>query len=114
MLTAPPSTWQELGITPALPEIYRMSTGTAIKVLCRVDRPFWTSANLEPESLSDQPVGMTRQGGEPATPASKGPACLVFAGGKAAQAWLDCTPLQRQRLGHQRIGPALSRLFQPQ
>jgi len=82
VLTAPPSTWQELGITPALPESYRMSTGSAIKVLCRVDRPFWTSANLEPESLSDQPVGMTWQGGEPATPAPKGPACLtVFAGG---------------------------------
>jgi len=115
VLTAPPSTWQELGITPALPESYRMSTGSAIKVLCRVDRPFWTSANLEPESLSDQPVGMTWQGGEPATPAPKGPACLtVFAGGEGRPGLVGPQPPGAQRFGQQRPGPALPRLFQPQ
>ena len=101
VLTAPPSTWHELGITPALPESYRMSTGSAIKVLCRVDRPFCISANLEPESLSDQSVGMTWQGVEPATPVPKGPACLtVFAGGKAAQAWAERNPPARKDLAN--------------
>lgn len=104
VLTAPPSTWDQLGITPALPADYRMSTGTAIKVLNRVDHPFWTADKLEPDSLTDQAVGMTWRGGEPATTSVKDPACLtVFAGGQAAQAWLDRTPTQRRELADQEL-----------
>ncbi|MEB3155842.1 MAG: FAD-dependent oxidoreductase, partial [Cyanobacteriota bacterium] len=39
VLTAPPSTWDDLRVTPALPAGHRVSTGTAIKVLNRVDQP---------------------------------------------------------------------------
>ncbi|MEB3333512.1 MAG: FAD-dependent oxidoreductase [Cyanobacteriota bacterium] len=104
VLTAPPSTWDELRVTPAIPTDYRMGTGTAIKVLNRVDHPFWKADKLEPDSLSDQAVGMTWQGGEPAATSHKAPACLtVFAGGQAAQAWLDRTPAQRRELANQEL-----------
>lgn len=104
VLTAPPSTWEELRVTPALPADYRMSTGTAIKVLNRVDQPFWKAADLEPDSLSDQAVGMTWRGGEPAATSAQEPACLtVFAGGQAAQTWLDRSPGQRRELANQEL-----------
>jgi monoamine oxidase len=104
VLTAPPSTWDELNVTPAIPSDYRMGTGPAIKVLNRVDQPFWKAADLEPECLSDQAVGMTWQGGEPPAAAAKEPACLmVFSGGQAAQDWLDRTPAQRRELANQEL-----------
>jgi len=108
VLTAPPSTWDDLRVTPALPADYRVSTGTAIKVLNRVDQPFWSAANLEPDSLSDQAVGMTWRGGEPSAAPSaataKDPACLtVFAGGNAARQWLERTPPDRRTLANQEL-----------
>lgn len=104
VLTAPPSTWDELHITPALPSDYRMSTGKAIKVLNRVDQPFWKADNLEPDSLSDQAIGMTWQGGEPAGSGGKQPACLtVFAGGKAAESFVGRKPGERRELANQEL-----------
>jgi monoamine oxidase len=104
VLTAPPSTWDSLRITPALPADYRMATGTAIKVLNRVDQPFWTASTLEPDSLTDQAVGMTWRGGEPAAASDKEPACLtVFSGGQAAQTWLNLTPAQRKELANREL-----------
>jgi monoamine oxidase len=104
VLTAPPSTWDELRITPALPADYRMSTGTAIKVLTRVDQPFWKAAELEADSLTDQAVGMTWRGGEPAAASNQEPACLtVFAGGRAANAWLELNPAQRKELADKEL-----------
>jgi monoamine oxidase len=104
VLTAPPSTWDELRVTPALPADYRMNTGTAIKVLNRVDQPFWKAADLEPDSLSDQAMGMTWRGDEPAAASDQDPACLtVFAVGKAAQTWLESSPAQRRELANQEL-----------
>lgn len=104
VLTAPPSTWDELRVTPAIPADYRISTGTAIKVLNRVDQPFWKAADLEPDSLTDGPVGMTWRGGEPAATSPKEAACLtVFSGGQASQAWLDRNPGQRRELANQEL-----------
>lgn len=118
VLTAPPSTWDDLRVTPALPADYRMSTGNAIKVLNRVDQPFWTAAGLQPDSLSDQAVGMTWRGGEPPATSPREPACLtVFAGGAAAQAWLARQPAQRQELARQELDvlfPGFSRQIQRQ
>lgn len=104
VLTAPPSTWDELRVTPAIPANYRMSTGTAIKLLNRVDHPFWNAENLAPDSLTDGAVGMTWRGGEPAASSPKEAACLtVFSGGQAAQPWLDSNPGQRQKLANQQL-----------
>jgi monoamine oxidase len=118
VLTAPPSTWDDLRVTPALPADYRMSTGSAIKVLNRVDHPFWTAANLQPDSLSDEAVGMTWRGGEPTAASPSDPACLtVFAGGAAAQAWLARPAAQRQELARQELDvlfPGFSRHNQRQ
>lgn len=101
VLTAPPSTWDDLRIRPSLPASYRMSTGTALKVLCRVDQPFWHAQALEPDSLSDQAVGMTWRGGEPAATNAQGPACLtVFAGGQAAQSWIGRNPSERKAMAN--------------
>ena len=104
VLTAPPSTWDELRVSPAIPADYRMATGSAIKVLNRVDQPFWQAAALEPDSLSDGAVGMTWRGGEPAAASAKEPACLtVFAGGQAARDWLERNPAQRHELNKQQL-----------
>lgn len=104
VLTAPPSTWDELRVTPAIPDDYRMNTGTAIKILNRVDQPFWKAANLEPDSLTDQAIGMTWRGGEPQAASTNEPACLmVFTGGKEAQAWLDQSSAQRRKLANQEL-----------
>jgi monoamine oxidase len=104
VLTAPPSTWDELRVSPAIPGDYRMATGSAIKVLNRVDQPFWQAAALEPDSLSDGAVGMTWRGGEPAAATAKEPACLtVFAGGQAARDWLERSPAERHELNKQQL-----------
>ena len=104
VLTAPPSTWDELRVSPAIPNDYRMDTGSAIKVLNRVDQPFWQAVGLEPECLSDGPVGMTWRGGEPAAATARDPACLtVFAGGQAAKDWLERNPSQRRELNKQQL-----------
>ena len=104
VLTAPPSTWTALRIQPSLPTSYRMSTGTALKVLCRVDQPFWQTNTLQADSLSDQAVGMTWQGGEPATANAQGPSCLtVFAGGQAAQSWIGLPPSERKALANREL-----------
>lgn len=104
VLTAPPSTWDDLAITPALPADYRISTGMTIKLLCRVEHPFWEAADLEPECLSDGPVGMSWRGGEPQPASPDGQACLtVFTGGKAAQQWLGLTPGERRALAQQEL-----------
>jgi len=87
VLTAPPSTWEAFSLQPALPRSYWMSSGNAIKVLNNVQEPFWQAASLGHDSLSDGAVGMTWQGGK---------TCLtVFAGGKAAEPWLNQAPAQR-------------------
>jgi monoamine oxidase len=96
VLTAPPSTWEAITMQPPLPQSYRISAGQAIKVLSRVDEPFWKEAGLEPESLSDGAVGTTWQGGEPASTSRQRPACLtVFAGGRAADRWLQQSASER-------------------
>jgi monoamine oxidase len=104
VMTAPPSTWEELSVSPAIPAEYRMATGSAIKVLNRVDQPFWQAAALEPDSLSDGAVGMNWRGGEPAAAAAKDPACLiVFAGGQAAEDWLERNQAQRRELNERQL-----------
>lgn len=108
VLTSPPSTWRDLEILPALPGSYRMSTGNGIKVLCRVDRPFWQELGLSGSSLSDGAIGLTWQGGEPLAGGPSEGACLsVAAGGQAAEGWL-------QKSGRERLATAkqeLEKLF---
>ena len=65
VLRTPPSTWDDLSIHPPLPSSYRLSTGLGIKVLARVDHPFWRENGLERTALSDGAAGVTWQGGEP-------------------------------------------------
>lgn len=102
VLTTPPSTWDDLAIHPALPEGYRLSTGVGIKVLAKVNQPFWREDGLEATALSDGAVGMTWQGGEPRDNAEG--ACLTLvAGGNAAERWLSQTAAQRGALARQEL-----------
>lgn len=89
ILTAPPSTWDAFGITPALPAEYRVETGPAIKYLSKVSRAFWKDDGLQPNSLTDTAVGETWEGTDAQTASAEEPACLtVFSGGAAAAACL--------------------------
>ena len=102
VLTTPPSTWHDLAIHPALPESYRLSTGMGLKVLAKVDQPFWREDELEATALSDGAVGMTWQGGEPKPRGPREGACLTLvAGGDTAVRWLRQTAKQREATAHQ-------------
>lgn len=97
VLTVPPSAWDTMKISPTLPDDYRISTGPAIKYLSKVSRPFWTDAGLQPNSLSDTPVGETWEGTDAQRSTDEEPACFtVFSGGAAAAACLDFPESERQ------------------
>jgi monoamine oxidase len=102
VLTTPPSTWDDLPIDPAVPKSYRLSTGVGIKVLAKVNQPFWEVEGLEATALRDGAVGMTWQGGGPKEDPQG--ACLTLqAGGDAAQQWLHQTALQRRATARQEL-----------
>lgn len=88
VLTVPPNAWKHIDIEPALDASYRPFGGPAIKYLSKVSRPFWLAHDLEPNALTDTPVGETWDGTDAQRSSDQEPACLtVFSGGQAA---LDC------------------------
>lgn len=101
VLTAPPSTWDRLGIEPALPRGLMPNPGPAIKVLSNVDKRIWLDAGLGLEALTDTPVGQFWEATDGQRQRPSEPACLtVFSGGAAASRCLQVPPQQRdQQLG---------------
>ncbi|MBD0417418.1 FAD-dependent oxidoreductase [Oryzicola mucosus] len=98
VLTAPPSTWDNFVIEPALPRGYQPSTGPAIKYLSKVSRPYWVKDGLVPGSLTDSPVGETWEATDGQRSSDDEAACLtVFSGGQAAQDCLNFAPETRDR-----------------
>ena len=102
VLTAPPSTWDQLGIGPLLPQELRPYAGPAIKYLSLVNKPFWNDLGVEPNALTDTPVGefWVATDGQRSNP--NDPACLaVFSGGQAASTCLQVPRGQRdQQMTH--------------
>jgi monoamine oxidase len=73
-----------------------------IKVLAKLNQPFWREDGLEATALSDGAVGMTWQGGE--SRGNSQEACLTLvAGGYAAERWLRQTAPQRSSTVRQEL-----------
>ena len=80
ILTAPPSVWKEISITPALPPGQEMGLGPAVKYISQVHDRFWIKAGMAPSGASDE-LGETWEATENQALASRGIALSVFAGG---------------------------------
>jgi monoamine oxidase len=88
VLAVPPSTWQKIKISPALPAVLGPQMGVNVKYLAAVKKRFWKDIPLAPDSLTDEFLTMTWEG----TDNQEGDegACLnCFSGGPAAQKALD-------------------------
>ena len=93
ILTAPPSVWNRIAISPALPVGLAPQMGTNVKFLMALGSAFWRRAELAPEILTDGPVSMTWH----STEGQRGPgeAMVAFSGGPAADTCREWTPAQR-------------------
>ncbi len=98
VITAPPATWDHLGIEPALGADSQPYAGPAIKYLSAVDKPFWLTEGSGPDAHSDTPVGMCWDATDGQRSRPSDPACLtVFSGGQAASRCLQVPRRQRDR-----------------
>ena len=93
ILTAPPSVWNRIAISPALPVGLAPQMGTNVKFLMALGSPFWRRGELAPEILTDGPVSMTWH----STEGQRGPgeAMVAFSGGPAADTCREWAPAQR-------------------
>lgn len=84
VLTAPPSMWPEIRITPCFPAGFNPALGSAIKYLSNIKSRFWIREGLAPTGLSDA-LGMTWEGTDNQMLIPKqGLELTVFAGGSYA------------------------------
>lgn len=97
VLTVPPPAWTHFQVEPTIPDSYRPDTGPAIKYLSKVSEPFWLAAGLQPNSITDTPIGQTWEGTDAQRSSDKEPACLtVFSGGEAARQCLEIPANERR------------------
>lgn len=98
VITAPPATWDHLGIEPALGADWKPYAGPAIKYLSRVNKPFWLNQGIGSDALSDTPVGLFWEATDGQRSRPTDPACLtVFSGGQAASRCLKLPSGQRDQ-----------------
>lgn len=98
VLTAPPATWSQLGLEPSLPDGLKPYAGPAIKVLSRVEKPFWLDNKQGPNALTDTPMGEFWDASDGQGTGPNQPACLtVFSGGAAANTCLQVPRQQREQ-----------------
>ena len=96
IIAVPPPTWNRLAITPVLPVTSMPQMGSNVKFLMALKSPFWKSAGLAPESLSDGPVHATWYGTDGQRTSTAG--LVAFSGGPAAddcRAWLPAERTER-------------------
>lgn len=84
VLTAPPSVWHKLEVTPALPEALRPQMGSNVKYLARLKSRFWVEKGLAPDALTSGDVSMTWDGTD-AQPEAKEALMVAFSGGAASE-----------------------------
>ncbi len=84
VLAVPPTVWNKIEFSPALPAILRVQMGSNVKYLAKVKSRFWEGAGLAPDALTDGDVSMTWDGTD-AQPESKGAVLVAFSGGKASE-----------------------------
>ncbi|MEA2733726.1 MAG: monoamine oxidase, partial [Humisphaera sp.] len=62
VLTAPPTTWKKIRITPALPAMLDPQMGVNVKYLAAVKKRFWKDLKLAPDCLTDDFLSMSWEG----------------------------------------------------
>lgn len=94
ILAIPPSTWNRIGLEPALPGTLAPQMGSNVKYLISLRSAFWRRAKLAPDSLSDGPINWTwhQTDGQKGVPVSM----CAFSGGNAAEVVREWTPGQRR------------------
>lgn len=98
VLTAPPTTWDQMAFDPVLPSDLKPYAGPAIKYLTAVDKPFWRRDRLGPDALTDTEIGETWNATDGQQNSSQDPSCFtVFSGGDAAARCLKIPRQQRDR-----------------
>ena len=82
VLTVPPSVWNKIKITPALPGELNPQMGVAVKYLAQVKSRFWEKDGLGPNAFTDGMISMTWE----CTDNQRGPGVVMsgFSGGPAA------------------------------
>jgi monoamine oxidase len=94
ILAIPPSTWNRIGMEPALPAALTPQMGSNVKYLISLRNAFWRRAKVAPDSLSDGPINWTwhQTDGQKGVPVSM----CAFSGGVAAETVLGWTAAQRR------------------
>ncbi|MFT4976898.1 MAG: monoamine oxidase [Myxococcota bacterium] len=104
VLAVPPSVWDRITVTPALPPGYRTQMGVVLKYLSHLDRRLWISSGAAPTG-SDDVIGSLWE----STDQQQGPdriGLAVFAGGPTAEAALAAADTDAHYAGHlERIFP---------
>jgi monoamine oxidase len=83
VLATPPSVWNRIDFTPALPAGLSPQMGIAVKHLSSVRGRFWRALGKAPDSLSDTDLSMTWEGTDN-QPGEHGATLVGFSGAQAA------------------------------
>jgi len=83
VLTVPPSVWNKVKITPALPPELKPQMGVSVKYLAQVKGRFWEKEKLGPNAFTDGMISMTWE----CTDNQRGEGAVLsgFSGGPAAE-----------------------------
>lgn len=84
VLSAPPSTWGKINMSPKLPAALAPQMGTNVKYLAAVKSRFWKEKKLAPDSLTDTHISMTWEGTDNQE-GDEGAALNCFSGGPQAE-----------------------------
>jgi monoamine oxidase len=83
ILSVPPTVWNKIKITPALPAELKPQMGVNVKYLAQVKGRFWEKEGLGPNAATDGMISMTWE----CTDNQRGPGAVMsaFSGGPAAE-----------------------------
>lgn len=87
VLAIPPSVWDTIQITPALPDSHRIAMGTAVKYLVSLQRRYWISSGRAPAGFHEELGSIWESTDQQSGTAGVG--LTVFAGGELADAAID-------------------------
>ncbi len=99
VLATPPSTWDRIRFTPALPEVLlKQQMGTAVKYLTAIKTRFWLENGRSQYAISDGPISQTWEStdAQPNEPRHAG--LSAFSGGPQAESCLRMPKGERDSL----------------
>jgi monoamine oxidase len=95
VLAVPPSVWERIRFTPALPPELTPQMGVNIKMLSQVKRRYWKDQKLSADSESDGDITMTWDATEGQGSDNSGAVLTSFSGGPSAEHVRARQPLER-------------------